>query len=56
MNNRSSDIPRYLEISKDLVGTERLPSKITGVIIWSGHYLEKRKDLYFVNHDQFGTY
>ena len=54
MDNSKSYLPRYLEKPKKLVGTERLPTKITGCIIWNGLYKEKRKDLFFLNHDQFG--
>ena len=56
MDNSKSYLPRFLENAKRLVGIERLPSKITGAIIWSGSYLEKRKDCFFINHDQFGKY
>ena len=55
MDNSKSYLPRYLQNSKDLVGTERLPTKITGLIIHSGSYQEeKRKCLFFLNHDHFG--
>ena len=49
-----SYLPRFLENSKKLVGTERLPSKISGCILWSGLYKEKRKDIFYINHDHFG--
>ena len=55
MSNSQSFIPRYLTNRKDLAGTERLKTKITGAIIWSGIYQHKRKDLFFINHDQFGS-
>ena len=54
MGNWSSYIPRYYENSKNLAGTIRLTTKVTGCIIWSGLYEEKRKDIFFINHDQFG--
>ena len=56
MDNSKSYLPRFLEKSKNLVGTERLPSKITGCIIWSGFYHDKRKDIFYINHDQFGGF
>ena len=51
-----SYLPRFLENSKELVGTERLPTKITGCIIYSGYYEVKRKVLFFLNHDHFGEF
>ena len=54
MGSYNSLIPRYLDNSKNLVGTERLPSKITGCILWNGRYQEKRKDIFWVNHEQYG--
>jgi hypothetical protein len=56
MDNRKSYVPRFLENSKKLVGTERLPSKISGAILWSGLYEDKRKDIFYINHDHFGKY
>ena len=56
MDNSKSYLPRYLHNSKELVGSERLPTKIHGAIIWSGFYPEKRKDLFFLNHDHYGKY
>ena len=54
MDNSKSYCPHYLENAKDLVGTERLPTKIYGGLIWSGLYEEKRKIIFYLNHDQFG--
>ena len=54
MNNWSSYLPRFLLNSKKLAGTMRLTTKITGCIIWSGLYPDKRKDIFYVNHDQYG--
>ena len=54
MGSYNSLIPRYLDNSKSLVGTERLPSKITGCILWSGKYQDKRKDIFYINHEQYG--
>ena len=42
--------------AKELSGTERLPTKIYGGIIWSGLYEEKRKIIFFLNHDHFGKF
>ena len=53
MDNSKSYLPRYLEHSKDLVQKERLPTKISGCIIHSGWYEEKRKVLFYLNHDIF---
>ena len=55
MTKWKSALPRYLENAKDLQSTPRLASIITGGIIWSGIYPEKRKDIFFINHEQFGT-
>ena len=54
MDNSKSYCPRYLENSKELAGTERLPTKIYGGLIWSGFYEEKRKIYFFLNHDHCG--
>ena len=53
MDNKKSYIPRLLVKSKELTGTERLASKISGCIIYSSWYEHKRKCLFYVNHDQF---
>ena len=52
MDNQKSYIPRLREKSKEMTGTERLPSKISGCNIYSGWYESKRKCLFFINHDQ----
>ena len=49
-----SYLPRFLEHSKELVGKERLPSKISGCIITSGFYDGNQKIMFYINHDQFG--
>ena len=54
MDNSKSYLPRYLENAKALAGSERLPTKIQGAIIWSGIYAQKRRDFFFLNHDHFG--
>ena len=55
MDNAKSYCPRYLENSKQLVGTERLPTKIYGGLVWSGIYEEKRSITFFLNHDHYGN-
>ena len=52
MDNKKSYIPRLLQKSKDMMGTERLASKISGCILYSGWYEKKRKCLFYINHDQ----
>ena len=51
-----SYLPRYLENAKELVGAERLPSKISGCIITNGLYEGNQKILFFINHDHFGKF
>ena len=53
MDNRKSDIPRFLENSKKWSGFIKLPCHITGAIISSGLYHDKRKCIFFLNHDQY---
>ena len=53
MDNKKSYIPRLLEKSKEMMGAERLASKISGCILYSGWYQHNRKCLFFINHDQF---
>ena len=52
MDNAKSYLPRFLEKTKENQGTERLPTKISGCIIYSGYYEHKRKCLFYFNHDQ----
>ena len=52
MDNSKSYLPRFLEKTKENQGTERLPSKISGCIIYSGYYEHKRKIMFYINHDQ----
>ena len=52
MDNHKSYLPRYLQNAKELQGTERLASKISGCILWSGLYEAKRKLVFYLNHDQ----
>ena len=53
MDNSKSYCPRMKEKSKKFAGLLRLPTKIQGCIIYSGHYEEKRKLIFYLNHDQF---
>ena len=53
MDNSKSYCPRMKEKSKKFAGILRLPTKIQGCIIYSGHYQTKRKILFYLNHDQF---
>ena len=45
-----------LEKAKRLEGTERLASKISGIIASSGWYIGHRKVVFEVNHDQVRDY
>lgn len=53
MDNSKSYLPRFLVLSKDQVQKEKLPSKISGCTIYNGWYAEKRKVLFYINHDIF---
>ena len=53
MDNSKSYLPNYREKTKKLAGMFRLPTKIQGGIIYSGHYLMKRKVVFFLNHDHY---
>ena len=52
MDNAKSYLPRFIVKTKENQGTERLPSKISGCIVYSGYYAGKRKCSFFINHDQ----
>ena len=52
MDNSKSLIPRSPEISKTGGSLFKLPTKITGAIIWSGKYPENRKVIFYLNHNQ----
>ena len=52
MDNSKSYLPRHLEKTKENQGTERLASKISGCIMYSGFYENKRKVVFYINHDQ----
>ena len=53
MDNSKSYCPRLQETMKSMAGFFHLPTKITGVIICSSKYPQKRKIMFFVNHDNF---
>ena len=53
MDNQKSYCPRELVKGKKTAGMLRLPTKITGCIIYSGHYEENRKIAFYINHDHF---
>ena len=53
MDNAKSYLPRCVEPGKKLGKLARVPSKITGCIITSGHYQDGRKITFLVNHNQF---
>ena len=52
MDNQKSYLPRFLEKTKENQGAERLSSKISGCIVYSGHYEQKRKCVFYIHHDQ----
>ena len=54
MDNAKSNLPRFKEKSKKLSNFYKLPSKITGAIIFSSKYPLNRKVKMFVNFDQGG--
>ena len=54
MDNAKSNLPRFKEKSKKLANFYKLPSKITGAIIFSSKYPLNRKVKMFVNFDQGG--
>ena len=53
MDNRKSDLPRFLENSKQFVNFQKLPSHITGAIVTSGFYQTNEKKFFFINHNQY---
>ena len=53
MDNRKSDLPRFQENAKRYGGFTKLACHITGAIITSGLYPDRRKCLFYINHDQF---
>ena len=53
MDNMKSHIPRLMEKTKKLANFWKLPSKITGCILYSSHYPMNRKIKMYINFDQF---
>jgi hypothetical protein len=53
MDNSKSYLPRYLEKSKDQAQKERLPTKISGCLMYNGWYENNRKVMFYLNHDIF---
>ena len=45
--------PRAPAIGKSASGMIKLPTRLTGVIVWSGRYPQNRKIWMLMNHDQF---
>ena len=52
MDNSKSYLPRHLVKTKENQGAERLASKISGCIMASGYYEDKRKCIFYTHHDQ----
>jgi hypothetical protein len=53
MDNQKSHIPRFIEKTKKLANFYKLPSKVTGCILYSSHYPLNRKIKMFINFDQY---
>ena len=53
MDNTKSMIPQSPATGKALAGMFKMPTKVTGTIIWSGHYPQTRKVGFLLNHNQF---
>jgi hypothetical protein len=53
MDNHKSHIPHSPEIGKTAGSLYRLPTKVTGCLIWSGKYPQNRKVVFYLNHNQF---
>ena len=53
MDNMKSHIPRFMEKTKKLANFWKLPSKVTGCILYSSHYPMNRKVKMYINFDQF---
>ena len=53
LDNQKSHIPRFREKTKKLANFVKLPSKITGCIVYSSHYELNRKVKFYLNFDQF---
>ena len=53
MDNHKSHLPQSPQIAKTAGSLFRLPTKVTGCIIWSGRYPQNRQVVFFLNHNQF---
>ena len=53
MDNYKSHLPQSPVIGKTSGSLFRLPTKVTGCIIWSGKYAQNRKVVFYVNNNQF---
>ena len=53
MDNYKSHLPQAPEIGKTSGSLFRLPTKVTGCIIWSGKYPQNRKVVFYINHNQY---
>ena len=53
MDNYKSHLPQSPVIGKTTGSLFRLPTKVTGCIVWSGKYPQNRKVVFWINHNQF---
>ena len=53
MDNHKSMIPQSPAIGKTSGSLFKLPSKVTGTIIWSGRYPQNRRVGFLLNHNQY---
>ena len=53
MDNYKSHLPQSPEIGKTSGSLFRIPTKVTGCIIWSGKYPQNRKVVFYLNNNQF---
>ena len=53
MDSKKTETPRLRDRSKKNEKMLRLPSKVQGCIIYSGKYAEKRKVVFYLNHDHY---
>ena len=53
MDNMKSHIPHFEVKTKKLSNFYKLPSKVTGVIVYNSNYPMNRKVRMYVNFDQF---
>ena len=53
MDNMKSNLPRFEEKTKKLANFFKLPSKVTGALVYSSRYPERRKVKMIINFDHF---